>query len=515
MKKLLLFAIGIFSFSIALHAQTQDRKWNVGLYGGLTQYEGDLGNDFYKTNEGVYPFGGLSISRYIVGHFDLFLMGTKGVVGSKHLMPSGSRFKLDVSTLTLNARFHILRPTSSVRPYLFVGWGVMSFNKNISFKKEDVDYAAPSYGAGVNFHLAPWLMLNAQEMFMYSTGDNRDGRSGGGNDAYVFHTIGLTFNFGRKKDADGDGVADHADKCPGTPKGVMVDKVGCPVDRDVDGTPDYLDECPDVAGPVNLHGCPDTDNDGVADKNDRCPLRKGLPSLQGCPDTDGDGVADVDDMCPTDPGPVALHGCPDSDNDGVADINDICPNTKAGYKVDSTGCPYDLDKDGVVNEEDRCPDQAGPRSLQGCPDSDGDGVADIDDHCPAIKGTIANKGCPEMAKADVRKITQIASKIFFQTNSAKLKTASLAQLDELANILKRYESANLTIEGYTDNVGADDYNLTLSQKRTESVKTYLMGRGIMESRLTAKGFGKENPIADNKTAAGRAKNRRVELKTSY
>ncbi|MBK7389874.1 MAG: OmpA family protein [Bacteroidetes bacterium] len=153
--------------------------------------------------------------------------------------------------------------------------------------------------------------------------------------------------------------------------------------------------------------------------------------------------------------------------------------------------------------------------MKGCPDTDGDGVADNEDRCPTVKGNIANKGCPEITKEDVKKITQIASKIFFETNSDKLKVASTVQLDELANILKKYDAANLIIEGHTDSQGEDEYNMSLSQKRTESVKMYLMGKGIMESRLTATGFGESKPIADNKTADGRAKNRRVELKTEY
>ena len=226
-------------------------------------------------------------------------------------------------------------------------------------------------------------------------------------------------------------------------------------------------------------------------------------------------IADMDDRCPDVAGSKAMKGCPDTDNDGVADIDDQCPGTKAGYKVDAKGCPLDNDKDGVVNEEDRCPNAAGPASLKGCPDTDGDGVADIDDRCPKVKGTIANKGCPEIAKEDVVKITKIANKIFFENNSDKLKVASLVQLDELTLILNRYGAANLVIEGHTDEVGKDDFNMTLSQKRTESVKKYLMSKGISDARLTATGFGETRPIADNKTALGRAKNRRVELKTSY
>lgn len=210
-----------------------------------------------------------------------------------------------------------------------------------------------------------------------------------------------------------------------------------------------------------------------------------------------------------------MKGCPDSDKDGIADLDDKCPNTIAGYKVDANGCPMDNDKDGIINEEDACPELVGNIAMKGCPDTDGDGVADNEDRCPTVKGNVVNKGCPEIAVADVKKITQIASKIFFETNSDVLKVASLAQLDELAVILKKYEAANLIIEGHADSQGEDAFNLALSQKRTESVKTYLMGKGIMESRLTGIGYGETKPIADNNTSLGRAKNRRVELKTAY
>ena len=169
----------------------------------------------------------------------------------------------------------------------------------------------------------------------------------------------------------------------------------------------------------------------------------------------------------------------------------------------------------LLNSEDRCPDMAGPMSLKGCPDSDGDGVADIDDRCPTVKGSIENKGCPEITPQDVKRITYIGSKIFFENNSDKLKVASLEQLDELAKIITKYEASKLLIEGHADSNGNDAFNLNLSQKRTESVKRYLIGKGVAESRLTAIGFGESKPIASNKTAIGRAKNRRVELKISY
>ncbi len=484
MKKLVLLSICL-AFALISNAQTEDKKWNIGLHGGITQYAGDLGSDFYKFDQAWYGFGGLSVSRYIVNHFDINLLITKGTFGYNR---NSEYFNTGFSSALINFKLNILSSRNAVNPFVFVGGGILIFDKDLEISPSKVDWAAPSFGGGINFRFGKSINLNLQETFIYSTSDKRDGVVANENDFFLMHTVGITFNFGKKKDADKDGVSDRNDKCPNTPPNVVVDKAGCPLDVDKDGVPDYLDKCPDIAGVKELDGCPDKDGDGIADKDDRCPDVAGPASLKGCPDKDGDGVADIDDKC---------------------------PDTKAGYKVDATGCPMDNDKDGIVNEEDRCPDIAGPASLKGCPDTDGDGVADIDDRCPAIKGTIANKGCPEIAKEDSIKITNIASKIFFEFDSDKLKVASLAQLDELVVILKKYENANLVIEGHADSRGKDDYNLTLSQKRTESVKAYLMSKGIMESRLTAIGYGETRPIADNNTDAGRAKNRRVELKTSY
>jgi outer membrane protein OmpA-like peptidoglycan-associated protein len=308
-------------------------------------------------------------------------------------------------------------------------------------------------------------------------------------DLSFYGVMGLTaLLLDEKRDADNDGVADKNDKCPNTPAGVAVDKTGCPLDKDLDGVPDYRDDCPEFLGLGTLNGCPDRDIDGVADAKDRCP-----------------------DIA----GSLVLKGCPDVDNDGVADIDDTCPNTTAGYKVDLSGCPFDNDKDGVANEVDQCPDAVGPLSLKGCPDTDGDGVADKYDRCPTKKGNIIDKGCPKIIPLDIKKIADIAAKLYFENDSATLKISSFAQLDYLVDILNRYDATNLQIEGHTDSNAGDKYNINLSQERAESVKTYLMSKGIAETRLIALGFGDGKPIAGNETASGRAKNRRVELKTTY
>jgi outer membrane protein OmpA-like peptidoglycan-associated protein len=314
-----------------------------------------------------------------------------------------------------------------------------------------------------------------------------------GNDFYktdrTFYGIGgLTAYLFDIKDTDNDGVSDKDDKCPDTPAGVKVDKTGCPLDKDIDGVADYLDKCPDLAGLSNLNGCPDVDKDGIADAEDRCP-----------------DVA----------GSLELKGCPDVDKDGVADIDDKCANTTPGYKVDASGCPLDNDNDGVANEVDLCPDSAGPLSLKGCADTDGDGVTDNIDRCPNEKGNIIDKGCPKIAPVDIKKIADIGGKLFFENGSAELQPSSYTQLNNLVEILKHYNATDLQIGGHTDNVGNDLVNIDLSKQRAESVKTYLISKGIPESRLIALGFGDGKPIANNKTASGRAKNRRVELITYY
>lgn len=484
MKKLL-FLYSCLAFTFATHAQTEDKKWNIGLHAGVTQYQGDLGNNFYKTDKAFYGFGGLSFSRYLGRHFDANLLLTKGTIGYNGTTGS---FKSDFNAASINLRFNLLGPEYVVRPFVFAGVGAILFDNNLSFDEDRIDYALPTAGGGINFRLSPVVNLHLQETFSFSNKDRRDGVISGKKDAYLSHMVGLTFNFGQKKDVDNDGVSDNKDNCPDTPAGVTVDNYGCPVDTDKDGVADYLDTCPNAAGTAALNGCPDRDNDGIADQSDRCPDIAGSLALKGCPDSDGDGVADIDDQC---------------------------PDTKRGYKVDMKGCSLDTDNDGTINDEDRCPTVAGPLSLKGCPDSDGDGVADIDDRCPNQIGTMANRGCPDIAPQDIKRITYIASKIFFENNSAVLKVGSLVQLDELTTILNRYEGANLAIEGHADSNGSEAYNLNLSQQRTESVKKYLAGKGILESRITATGFGESKPIASNKTPLGRAKNRRVELKTSY
>lgn len=265
-----------------------------------------------------------------------------------------------------------------------------------------------------------------------------------------------------------------------------------------------------TAGLTFRFGGKDTDGDGIYDKDDDCPTEPGFPQFKGCPDSDGDGIMDKEDDCPFEAGLPAFKGCPDTDGDGIADKDDDCPEV-AGLPQ-FKGCP-DTDGDGVPDNADNCPQVAGPKENKGCPwpDRDGDGVPDKDDRCPDVKGPASNFGCPVVTDEVIKRLNEFAKTILFDTGKASIKQESYETLIAIKNVLREYPSARFMIEGHTDSTGRLETNMRLSKERAASVKDYLIENGIERSRLESEGYGPTRPVADNKTAAGRAQNRRTEV----
>ena len=235
-------------------------------------------------------------------------------------------------------------------------------------------------------------------------------------------------------------------------------------------------------------------------------------------DSDNDGIIDDNDKCPTTPGVAKYDGCPvpDTDKDGINDDNDKCPTVAGLAKYQ--GCPIpDTDKDGINDEEDKCPSEAGVARYGGCPvpDRDKDGINDEEDKCPDVPGVAAQQGCPEISAEVTKTVEYAARNVYFATASTKLLKQSYKPLDELVKVLTDNSSLKLKIDGHTDNVGNDDFNMKLSDGRAASVKAYLVSKGISAERLESEGFGETMPVADNKTGSGRSKNRRVEMKVFY
>ena len=210
-------------------------------------------------------------------------------------------------------------------------------------------------------------------------------------------------------------------------------------------------------------------------------------------------------------GLVIKFGGTDSDNDGVFDDVDACPEVFG--LIEYNGCP-DSDNDGVIDSKDACPNVAGPAANNGCPwpDTDNDGVLDKDDDCPKVAGLASNKGCPEVSVQDIAKLEELFKTVYFETNKASFKSETIAKLNEAIAIIVKYPTAKFAISGHTDSIGNDAYNLKLSEERAQAVKNYLISKGVSSNNLTAKGYGETQPVESNMYNAGRAANRRVDIK---
>jgi outer membrane protein OmpA-like peptidoglycan-associated protein len=450
----------------------------LSIGGGATLGETDYANSrisylgtgsleyyFATKNKGLFGIKGYAGMGYIAGQSDnpLYPFGPTEIKTSVDFLGLGLSY-----TLSLNDK---------VYPYVSVGYsslwywprnsGSNQFNDNTGNLAKSGQMGALNAELGIKFMISRVMSINLAGAYLGGAGDKVDGLvSGSHNDAAFTLTAGLSYYFGRNKDADKDGVPDYLDACPNTPIGVKVDAMGCPLDSDGDGVPDYLDKCPNTPA-------------GVAVDKDGCPV-----------DLDGDGVPDYLDKCPNTPAGVAVdnNGCPlDSDGDGVPDYLDKCPNTPAGVTVDSNGCPLDSDGDGVPDYLDKCPNtpQGTPVDVNGCP--------------------IVKVEPPEehfILRGDAN----------FKTGKANLLPGGKKTLDGMIPTMKKHPKMQWVVEGYTDAVGSDSQNLKLSERRAQIVIDYLISKGINKSYLTKKAFGKADPVGDNKTPEGRALNRRVEIK---
>ena len=232
-------------------------------------------------------------------------------------------------------------------------------------------------------------------------------------------------------------------------------------------------------------------------------------------DSDGDGFLDRSDACPYEPG-KAPDGCPerDRDADGFMDSADACPDVPG---VAPDGCPEkDRDGDGFLDSVDKCPDDPGVEP-DGCPipDTDGDGILDPDDKCPTVpetkNGYQDEDGCPDEIPVALAKFTGTIKGIYFDLDKDTIKPKSKPVLDRAVSVLQEFNTIRIEISGHTDSTGSVEYNRDLSKRRALSVKKYLVEHGVEDARIEYRGAGPDEPVDTNKTAAGRAKNRRIEF----
>ncbi len=348
-------------------------------------------------------------------------------------------------------------PLWRIVPFVLGGGGIMGVASKNSALGTDVDRAF-HWGAGLKYYPKDWLAVRVDFRQLFSA------RRVEGFASHFEVLAGVSFVLGRcapkgPKDSDGDGFMDDVDACPTTP-GIAPD--GCPpADRDKDGFLDIDDKCPDEPG-VAPDGCP-------------------------VPDRDKDGFTDDVDKCPDDPG-VAPDGCPlDSDKDGVYDRDDKCPQ-EPGVKPD--GCPPDSDGDGIRDPQDKCPQE------------------------PEVKNHYEDEdGCPDEIPKQIQPFTGVIEGITFDVDKATIRPSSRKILNAAVKVLKEHPELKVDIAGHTDNTGPRDHNVELSAARADAVKKFLVDKGIEQDRITTRGAGPDEPIADNDTTEGRSKNRRTEFKT--
>lgn len=191
-----------------------------------------------------------------------------------------------------------------------------------------------------------------------------------------------------------------------------------------------------------------------------------------------------------------------------------------GYELYRTiGCPgkglldapcqvpkeADTDGDGIVDSKDKCP-TVYAKTADGCPAPEP--VAEPAPAPVAAPAAPAPAPAPEPAPAPKKLVLEGVN---FDHDKATLRADAYPILDQAVEGLKEWGNVKVEVDGYTDSKGKDKYNQKLSQRRAEAVRNYLISKGVAADRLTAKGFGETKPVASNKTAEGRFKNRRVEL----
>ncbi len=428
----------------------------------------------------------------------------------------------------------LIRPFSGTvfSPYLYGGIGGLFYdvkeqpvNANPALNTDGWEAYSP-VGGGFQLGLSEYISLDFSGGYNFVFTDALNLVDANGNDAYFNAAAGLTIKLqSGLSDSDGDGISDKEEKRLGTNKHLKdsdTDGLGdgdeiyqyrthpLRIDTDNDGLNDREEVVDYLTDPRNR----DSDGDGLSDSEEvfnyrTSPLKK---------DSDGDRLSDKDEVSVTRTNPNNM----DTDDDGLDDGVEV-----ATYKSDPLKA--DTDGDGLSDKEEAETTHTNPLFADSDDDGLNDGkevlsyqtdplIADTDGGGVADGEEVKLNLDPLDPKDDDKlfKIGDIGDKIvlegiLFATNSARISSQSRDILEKAYQTMLAYPDIVVEIRGFTDNTGSYTYNLTLSQKRAEAVRRYLIELGINPGRLIAKGFGEENPIASNRSAAGRAQNRRIEF----
>ena len=485
LRKVSLFVLLTLLFSTSIFAQDLGKSVAVGFRGGVTTYRGD---DFRNSKARA---GGAIFLEWFLND----IVSIEGGVNGGEIGAERAPLQLKSQYLGFSPMLRFGIPSEKVRLYITGGGqgaiyrtnGITNFILSVPF------------GGGISFKVRENMHFDIRGIFNYVFKDNVDKQPiFGRNDHWAIGTAGFTWIFRSNKDKDDDGLLNVEEKRIGTNPEIA--------DTDGDGLSDGQEVHEFRTDPLNA----DSDGDGLSDAAEINRFKTDPNKA----DSDEDGLMDGAEVYDYNTDPMLA----DTDYDGLNDSEEVTEYRTNPLKQDSDG-------DGLSDKEEIRAYMTNPLET----DSDGDGLSDGDevkkyktnpnmkdsDRGSVDDGKEVARGTDPM-NADDDVTLQIASGspfvlegVTFETNSARITGQSEGILLRVVNSLKANPGVKVEIRGYTDNVGRRDYNLKLSAARANSVRAYLVRNGIASNRLTAKGFGPDNPIAPNSTEDGRRKNRRI------
>jgi len=454
--------LGILTLFVLLYyqqvfAQNEDKRWAVSLHGGtaIMQGDGEVGN--------LSAAGGIGFKYSLANNFSVRLQMMGGSMESKNLGDLGSLYKTTTSFFESNiqALLNIVNfknaNTGKNIAQLYVGIGVGYTSASISYSRQKPDGEPASlstiivpFSAGMRFYINPLIDVGLEYSIKASFTDHLDGYL----PTVASNKSNDYYNMPQAYITFNLGRIKSARNIEWTEQTEKIYDELIKAKQDAQQQIDALKQQNQQL--LNLMG--KDLKDQMANNQ-----RKADSSLQA----------------------IMKFVKNDKDDDGVSDVFDKEPNSPAGAIVDGSGRTMDVDKDGVP---------------------------DYLDKCPTVPGKASNFGCPIQAtKVQLATISDGIKYLQFETGNAIIKPSSFPALNALAKMLLDNPTFGFLIEGHTDNVGDSKENLTLSLQRANAVKSYLVSKGVEASRITANGYGDTRPIVSNDTAAGKAKNRRVDM----
>jgi outer membrane protein OmpA-like peptidoglycan-associated protein len=495
---LILVAVVFVSHSI-LYSQDISNAFGVGTSIGVAIPRTDIGSSIET------PVGRLFFRYYPDERIAL-----EGSVGMGYLEAQKGNLYFNSYIYPVDVRI-VFEPLkqSKISPYVYCGAGLLFFNPKdlldnpLKYNARGDYKKVTSYfpiGAGLNYPISKNTEFGISGGYNLTSTNYLEDIKTSSKDAYWNVTLNFfAFLRGENPDLDGDGLLNVEEKEIGTDPlnpdtdgdllrdGEEVHQYKTdPLNKDTDG--DELTDGEEVltyrTNPLNK----DTDGDGLTDGREV----KQYKTDPLNPDTDGDRLNDGDEVMNYRTDPLKV----DTDGDGLNDGDEVLT-----YKTDPLN--VDTDKDELTDGNEVLTHKTNPLVA----DTDNGGVPD---------GKEVQLSLNPLNPGDDVPIINVGERIIlegvnFETNKTALLTYAQQILDQVALSLVMNPTAEVAIHGHTDNVGGARYNMQLSLGRAEAVKAYIISKGISGSRVTTKGFGFTKPIADNSTAEGRAKNRRIEF----